>query len=186
MFCRNCGIELSDSTKFCAGCGAQIPVRQVVPAPAPARAANRNAAGKAPLKKRMMDFLTIPVAIILLLMGIGHMALAVAGRPITAQVTGYEQVLILNNDDSTRNPSRYKLEYQFSVNGERYGGSVTRIFESGSHMRKTLLVRYLPFWPHVNSEDGGTVGLAGPVAMGLGVLVLVLALRKKSPRRNAG
>lgn len=126
-----------------------------------------------------MDYLLIPVAVILILIGIGHMALAVAGRTATAQVTGYERVLIVNNDDSTRNPSRYKLEYQFFVNGERYDGSVTRVFPGGSHARQTLPVRYLPFWPHVNAEDGGAVSPAGPAAMGLGVLILALAVRRK-------
>ena len=74
-----------------------------------------------------MDALLIPVAIILILMGIGCMGLAVVGRTVTAQVTGYEQRPIMNKDESTKNPSRYKLEYQFSVNGERYTGSVTGI-----------------------------------------------------------
>lgn len=117
----------------------------------------------------------IPVAIILILLGIGSMALVVAGRTVTTQVTGYEQVLYLNNDDSTRNPSRYKLEYRFSVNGELYTGSVTRVFSGGSHMRQTISVRYLPFWPHVNAEDSGGVNPAGPVTLGTGILLLVLA-----------
>jgi len=92
-----------------------------------------------------MDFAVISVATILILMGIGSMALSVIGVTTTAQVTGYEQVLFINNDDATRNPSRYKLEYQFAVGGERYTGSVTRVFEGGSHMRQTLPVRYLSF-----------------------------------------
>lgn len=115
MFCRHCGIELSDGAKFCAGCGAQLPVRQAVPAPAPARAMNPNTAAEAPRKKGIMDYLMIPMAVILILIGIGHMALAVVGRTVTAQVTGYEQALILNNDESTWDSRRYELEYQFSV-----------------------------------------------------------------------
>jgi hypothetical protein len=117
-------------------------------------------------------------------LGIGQLALGVAGRTATAQVIGYEQVLFINNDDSTRNPSRYKLEYQFSVNGERYTGSVTRVFSGGSHMRQTIPVRYLPFWPHVNAEDGETAGLAAPVMTGLGAALLVLEVKRKSRLRN--
>ena len=117
-------------------------------------------------------------------MGVGYMALSVVGRTTTAEVTGIEQVLLINNDDSTRNPSRYKLEYTFSVGGEQYTGSVTRVFEGGSHMRSTIEVRYLPFWPHVNTEDGGSAGFAGPVMVGVGVLVLVLGIREKSRLRN--
>jgi len=131
-----------------------------------------------------MDFVVISVATILILMGIGSMALTVVGSTTTAQVTGYEQVLFINNDDSTRNPSRYKLEYQFNVRGERYTGSVTRIFDGGSHMRQTLPVRYLSFWPHVNAEDGKTAGFAGPIMVGLGVVVLVFGVRKISRSRN--
>ncbi|HNW03843.1 MAG TPA: zinc-ribbon domain-containing protein [Oscillospiraceae bacterium] len=188
MFCKNCGTGLSDGAKFCAACGAAV--HAAVPAapaskPAPARAASPDTAANAPLKKGIMEYLMLPAAVILILIGIGHMALAVAGRPVTAQVTGCERALILNNDDSTRNPNRYKLEYRFSANGEQYTGSVTRVFEGGSQMRKTLPVRYLPFWPHVNAEDGAGMGLVGPAAAGLGVLVLALAVRKKSPRRNA-
>jgi hypothetical protein len=131
-----------------------------------------------------MDLLMIPAAVILILLGIGQLALGVVGSTATAQVTGYEQKYIINNDDSTRNPSRYKLEYQFSVGGEQYTGSVTRIFPGGSHMRQTLPVCYLPFWPHVNAEDGETTGLAGPVMMGVGVVVLVFGIKKKSRPRN--
>jgi hypothetical protein len=131
-----------------------------------------------------MDLLMIPVAVILILIGFGHMALAVVGSTATAQVTGYEQKYIINKDESTRNPSRYKLEYQFSVNGERYSGSVTRVFPGGSHMRQTIPVRYLPFWPHVNAEDGETAGLAGPVMTGLGILLLVLEIKRKFRLRN--
>ncbi len=131
-----------------------------------------------------MDLLMIPVAVILILMGIGQLALSVVGSTATAQVTGYEQQYIINNDESTKNPSRYKLKYQFSVNGERYTGSVTRVFPGGSHMRQTLPVRYLPFWPHVNAEDGGTADLAGPVMTGLGVLLLAIAVKRKSQPRN--
>jgi len=80
------------------------------------------------LKDRIMDLLMIPIAIILILLGISQLALGVVGSTVTAQVTGYEQKYIINNDESTRNPSRYKLDYAFSVNGKRYTGSVTRVF----------------------------------------------------------
>lgn len=120
----------------------------------------------------------IPVAVILIMMGISQLALGAVGSTATAQVTGYEQQYIINNDESTRNPSRYKLEYQFSVNGERYTGSVTRVFAGGSHMRNTISVRYLPFWPHVNAEEKD-INPVGPVTLGVGALVLALAIRKK-------
>lgn len=168
MFCENCGTKLPDNAKFCVSCGA-----------------SRWQEALEPSKKKIMDFLMIPVAIILILLGIGSMALAVAGRTVIAQVTGYEQVMYLNNDDSTRNPRRYQLDYQFAVKGERYTGSVTRVFEKGSHLQKILRVRYLSFWPHVNAEDG-TMGmvLAGPVLIGVGILLLVSGVKKKPRFRN--
>ncbi len=126
----------------------------------------------------------IPVAIILVLLGIGSAALTVVGSTTTAEVTDYEQVMFDNNDDSSRNPNRYKLEYQFSVNGERFTGSVTRVFPGGSHMRQTLQVRYLPFWPQVNAEDGGMAGPAGLIMIGIGVVLLVLGVKNKFRRRN--
>lgn len=190
MFCVNCGNEINKNARFCTACGAalQTQTQPVAAAPvqAPAPVILQNAPGKKPRKKGLMDLLMIPVAIIILLMGTGYMALMLAGGTVTAQVNGYEQVLILNNDVSTRNPSRYKLEYQFAVNGERYDGSVTRVFEKGSHLQKTLQVRYLPFWPHVNAEDGTGMVLAGPVMIGVGILLLVFRAKKKPRIRNNG
>jgi hypothetical protein len=179
MFCKNCGTKLTDEAGFCTGCGAKIErtpnaPSQSEPKPAPLP----RAAVQKPLKDRIFNWLMIPVGILLLIMGLGHLSLAVAGNPATAQVTDCEQVLFLNNDDSTRNPSRYKLEYQFSVNGERYTGSVTRVFPGGSQTRQTIPVRYLPFWPPVNAEDSD-VNPAGPVMLGAGILLLLLGVRRK-------
>ncbi len=181
MFCRHCGTKNPAQAGFCSGCGAKAGAQKGAPQPIPAP---KRPSERQTLKNKLMDLLIIPVAVILILLGIGQLALGVAGSTATAQVTGYEQKYILHNDESTRNSSRYKLEYQFSVNGERYTGSVTRVFPGGSHMRQTIPVRYLPFWPHVNAEDGETAGLAGPVMAGLGVLLLVVAVKRKSRPRN--
>jgi hypothetical protein len=128
-----------------------------------------------------MDLLMIPLAVVLILLGIGQMALGVVGSTTIAQVTGYEERYVINNDASTSDPGRYKLEYEFSVNGKIYNGSVTRVFPGGDHMRQTLPVRYLPFWPHVNAEDSEKVSITGPVITGVGILLLVLEIRRKSP-----
>ena len=191
MFCKHCGTQLQAGAGFCSNCGAAQRRKDSVHPPAPdvpvsgrPPAACRPTAPRKPLKDRIMDSLVIPVAIILILIGIGYIFLAFVGKTTTAQVTGYEQVMFINNDESTRNPSRYKLEYQFSVGGERYTGSVTRVFSGGSHMRQTLPVRYLPFWPHVSAEDGEPAGFAGSVMAGAGVVVLVFGVKKKSRLRN--
>lgn len=124
----------------------------------------------------------IPVAIILILMGIGGTVLVAAGRTVTAQVTGCEQVLFLYDDPSTRDIRRYKLDYQFAINGERYTGSVTRIFENGSHVRSTIPVRYISSCPHLNAEDRIGVVFAGLLMLGSGVLLFLPVFRKKLSR----
>ncbi len=48
-------------------------------------------------------------------------------------------------------------------------------------MRQTILVRYLPLWPHVNAEDSGGMNPAGRVMLGAGILLLVLEM-KREPR----
>jgi len=187
MFCRQCGNRINENASFCPVCGAALQIeaqQSITSAPAPVTVGSGYNAKNKQRKNGATKILLIAVSVILILMGIGSMALSVVGSTTTAQVTGYEQVLFINNDDSTRNPSRYKLEYQFSVNGERYTGSVTRVFPGGSHMRQTIPVRYLPFWPHVNAEDGETAGLAGPVMTGLGALLLVITVKRKSRFRN--
>ena len=140
---------------------------------------NHNYAGEASMKK-VISFLLIVVAIIVIFLGAAFSALVLAGKTVTAQVTSYEQVIILNTDDSTRNPSRYKLMYQFAIDSKRYEGSYTGVFEKGSHTQKTLRVRYLPFSPHVNTMDKTEMLLAGPVLIGVGVLMLVGSRRRKS------
>lgn len=192
MYCANCGNQINENARFCASCGAAVRRETAPPAPVPTPGpvTGWSSAGKKRRKKGIMDVLLIPVATILILMGTGYSGLMIIGKTTATDITGYEQRTIINNDDSTRDPRRYEVYYEFAVNGERYGGSVTRIFEGGSHMRKTIQIRYLPFWPHVNAEDSAASGLAGPVMVGLGVLLLVsgvgIKARKWGKERPAG
>ena len=181
MFCRHCGTQLRTGFGFCSNCGA---ARREDAAPLPVSA--RPAAPRKPLKNRMMDAMRIPAALLLLLVGSGYMTLFVAGRAVTAQVIGVERMHIVNNDESTGDSRRYKLDYAFSAGGERYTGSVTRVSGGGSQMRSTIPVRYLPFWPHVNAEDSAAAGLTGPVLVGLGILLLVYGMRERHRLRNKG
>ncbi len=184
MFCPNCGNPLNKNARFCVSCGAEQRWEDSIPPPTLAVNVFNRPKPYRSLKDRIMDFIIILVGVILFLMGVGYMGLSVVGREATAQVTEYEQVLFINNDDSTRNPSRYKLKYSFSIDGEQYTGSVTRVFPNGSHIRTTIPVRYLPFWPHVNAEDGKTVGITGPIMIGVSVVVLVFGVKKKSRLKN--
>jgi len=186
LFCVHCGSVINEKARFCNNCGAALeqeaytaaPVSQPAAVQAPFKAASsqRRSGGG-------MRWLILPAAILLLIMGIGYMGLTVAGKTTRANVTGYEQQIYVNNDDSTRDPRRYKVDYEFAVNGKRYTGSVTRIFEGGSHMGKTLPIRYLLIWPHINAEDGSGTVVAGPLMAGLGVFLCVVELKARARLR---
>ncbi|HHT88718.1 MAG TPA: hypothetical protein GX002_06895 [Clostridiales bacterium] len=60
---------------------------------------------------------------------------------------------------------------------------MTRVFSGGSHLRQTIPVRHLPFWPHINAKEKD-MNPAGPVSLGVGVLMLAVSVRKKI--RNSG
>jgi hypothetical protein len=60
---------------------------------------------------------------------------------------------------------------------------VTRVFTSGSHMRQTIPVRYLPLWPHVNAEDSD-MNPAGTVTLGVGVLALTFGVGRRLRNSN--
>ncbi len=131
------------------------------------------------MKKKFFDLLFFFLGLIIIFLGMGHVALFAIGETVTAEVYEVSQQAMVQNDASTRNPSRYTLSYRFTVEGTSYSGHVTRVFEGGSHRRSTLKVRYLPFWPHVNHEDQGGVDLQGLLSMGVGILVIFFALRGK-------
>lgn len=46
-------------------------------------------------------------------------------------------------------------------------------------MRQTIPVRYLPLWPHVNTEESD-MNPAGLVMLGAGILLLAAGVRKNS------
>jgi hypothetical protein len=188
MYCKNCAAPLRDGAKFCPACGAKTEAQSVwAAAPAPAQAPLPTASPAKSLttpRKKGLSALMLLVGALLIFIGAGHMALAVAGKTVTAQVTGYEQRLFLNNDESTRNPSRYRLDYAFSADGKRYTGSVTRVFSGGSQTRKALSVRYLPFWPHINAEDSGGLSPVGLAVAGAGVLLIGLAATGRPRVKN--
>lgn len=179
-FCQNCGTSLTEQSLYCPVCGAKNEKQTLVPQMA-ARPVKSQSGGKA--RKKSADILLLIVAVLIFSLGAGTMALTVVGRATKAQVISYEQMLYLNNDDSTRNPGRYKLAYQFTVNDEQYTGAVTRVFAGGSHMRQTISIKYLPFWPHVNAEDSNTVALTGSVMIVAGILMALLAVKKKKGRK---
>lgn len=187
MFCVNCGHELPAGARFCTHCGARTDTRPATVQPISPQAATPTPPYPAPrpsAKRSWTDWLLPFVAVALILFGIGHLALAMFGRTATAQVTDLEQVMFVNNDSSTRNPSRYKLDYAFSVDGERFTGSVTRVFTGGSQMRQTIRIKYLTFWPSINAEDAN-MNPAGPAMLGAGILILVISVRKLRRKKRS-
>ena len=129
-----------------------------------------------PLKRRLNDWLTIPIALLLILMGLSRVALLLVGRSAVAQVTGHKQEYIIHSDRSTADSRRYDVSYQFIADGKLYSGHARRLFDRGSHMKKTMRILYLPWWPHVNAEDR-YIGLQGLIVLGLGGLTLASGLK---------
>jgi hypothetical protein len=127
-----------------------------------------------------VNVLVLLASVLLILVGAGFMALVVAGTTATARVTGAEQKYIFDSGYSQPDSRRYQVDYEFTAGGERYTGSMTRVFQEGSHTRPTIRVRYLPFWPHVNAEDAIDLNPVGPVMLGIGVLLLTHEVRKQS------
>lgn len=174
MYCRHCGNPIPNHAAFCATCGTPTAHKQSISEPAPPTILVTTYQ-----KKRKIKWLLLIVGVLLLILSAGYMALSVIGSSTTAQVTDYEQRIFINNDDSSRNPNRYEIYYEFNVKGERYSGSITRVFEGGSHMRNTIAIRYLPMMPSVNGEDSFQAGFAGPIMLLLGVFIIYVSFHSK-------
>ncbi|MEA4816422.1 MAG: zinc ribbon domain-containing protein [Lachnospiraceae bacterium] len=171
-FCKNCGTQIKKKSLFCSSCGADLN-RGVKST----EAYVKNSKIK-PNKIVWRVFLII-LSTMLIFIGAGYAALAIMGKTSNAKVIGIEQVAFLANDSSTRNPARYKLSYEFVANGNRYTGSVTRVFEGGSQMKSSVPVLYLSFWPHINTEDRGYGTLISLSIILLGAFILFRSLRNR-------
>ncbi len=181
MFCANCGRPIYKNARYCPFCGAENSAAlEEAPGQSPLAVTERGriAVGKGSIKEKIWRIFSLPLAVILILIGSGYLVLPLAGRRVEARVTACEQVLVLQDDPSSWDSRRYRLKYQFFVNGEGYTGSVIRIFKNGSQVRNTLPVRYLSFWPSVNAEEAVQLSVAGPIFLAAGVLLLVISRRK--------
>ena len=167
MYCRNCGKQIKENQQFCSGCGNKIVCQN------PSAISNNASTIVKKKVKKKRNWLFVIVGIIIILLGTGQLALSLVGKTTNAQVTSYERKLFLNNDTSSRNSNRYTINYAFMVDGIKYDGTYTSIFEGSSYMKPTITIRYLTFWPHVNSEDSFKTSLGGPIMLLIGLLLVI-------------
>lgn len=189
MFCKNCGNVMSDNAKFCATCGTMQSESSQYDHQKPVMAQQISPPVQKKRKKGT-SILIILVGIALVLLGIAQFTLTIAGKTTKGQIVRTEQKMYLNNDESTRDPTRYTLYYEFTVKGEKYSGSVTKklkygLTASSDGTRPAISVRYLPFWPHINTEENDTVSITGFFLIGLGILLFILEARAKKKRNTA-
>lgn len=176
-FCPKCAAPVNPGARFCPHCGA-------VHSPFPPAAPERNGVAPAGKGKRVggrasltagvsVHLASGPLIVLFVLAGIAYLVLLAAGHSDLAQVTG-RQPGFLNEQLSSWGYRCDKLEYEFSVNDERYHSSATRISPNGAPVEETIPVRYLPFLPQFNAGNGVLLVVAGPALLGAGVLLLMI------------
>jgi hypothetical protein len=176
-FCRNCGVQLVQSMRFCTSCGASVGRED--------KGSHLNTPAYVPhqstvsvRRNKKMTIITVVISLLLILLGIQNMSLSVLGKTATAKITDAR----LDTRSYGRNqlePNRYRLKYEFSVDGERYAGNTTRIFKHGLASTQTIRVRYLQFRPEINSAASDAKVTGGLIIAGLGLLLLVLGIKGK-------
>ncbi|MEA4816895.1 MAG: zinc-ribbon domain-containing protein [Lachnospiraceae bacterium] len=176
MFCPNCGSENREGSKFCRFCGA------------PFKPSMREASafmvkeGKNPGLKNLVPLL---LGILVCLYAVSQIALSIAGVTSKGTVTGYEQRRYIGLIRNSVDPTRYEMYYEFTAaNGKKYTGSVTENFKNGiiassEGTPNTVVVRYLPFMPHINTKEDQQNILFGFLMFGVAVLLFLPVLKKK-------
>lgn len=186
MFCQYCGTKLANKTRFCTTCGAeqQQGVTQAQGSTAPparrlpqSNVAPASAAVPGPRKKRSV--IPILVAILVMLVGFQFMSLSIVGKTTTATVTSARQDR-KSYGESSPNPNRYRIQYTFSVQGKPYAGGTSTIFKQGIREDQKISVRYLPYYPGINSLADETNIMSGLLLTGLGGFLLVMGAQGKA------
>lgn len=182
MYCKHCGARLDDYSRFCTLCGTERQQGVVPPqgrtAPV-SRSPQSNAAPVSvppPGKKRSV--IAILVAILVILAGFQFMSLSIVGKTATAIVTSARQDKESYGETSP-NPNRYRIQYAFSVRGESFAGSSSMIFKQGLREDQKIKVRYLPYYPRINTPADQTNMLSGLLLTGLGMFLLVMGVQDK-------
>lgn len=128
-------------------------------------------------KKGAYGVVIVAAAVLLIFIGVHNISVRVAGKTATAAITRATQVIEDGESFPSRNPNRYRIHYEFSVDGKNYTGAATQIFKSPARAGQTIRVYYLPLYPDFNSANGDANLSGGMLMVGLGALLLVLEIK---------
>lgn len=184
MYCRNCGAKIENNARFCTSCGAKrqqgVPPSELYVAPEKISSQGDpvtfTAIETSQRKKRPV--IAIVVSILVILLGLQTMSLSMVGKTTSAAVTSTIQDR-KSYGQNMPDPNRYRVQYAFSVNGEQYSGSASMIFKNGVSSEQNIQVRYLPYYPAINSPANETKILGGLILTGLGTILLFLGVMGK-------
>lgn len=184
MYCRNCGAKLEDNTRFCTSCGVMrqqgVPPSEFYDTPekhSPQGDLATFPADEMPQRKKR-PVIAIVISILVILLGLQSMWLSIVGKTAAASVTNVNQDQ-RSYGQSMPDSNRYRIQYVFSVNDNQYSGSASMIFKNGVSSTQNIQVRYLPFYPAINSPADDTKIMGGLLLTGLGTLLLVLGIKGK-------
>lgn len=177
MFCNNCGKQNDERALFCKNCGFSI------------KSTGRenfdvSTSGSFKLKKQRISFGVLILSLLLATFAFSQMGLLIVGSTTIADVYEYEQRIYIGGGDSTRDPTRYEVFYEFYVDGKRFTGSTMMNFPYGitvtsEGMPENVTVRYISVMPHINSPDGEIDILPFTILLLLSGLLLFIGLRGK-------
>jgi hypothetical protein len=183
-YCWNCGAQLVQGTRFCTSCGASLeqevqnnqPHTPIAPTQYPAP--NYSAAVPPVRRKKKVSVILIVVSLLLILLGVQNMSLSIIGKTAAARITKATHDT-RSYGNKKPDPNRYRIHYEFFVNGERYTGSANQVFKQGIVSTQTIQVCYLHYWPGINATAKNSKVTGGLVLMGLGMLLLVMGIKGK-------
>lgn len=173
-FCTGCGNKLYGKDKFCTECGkfsGNDPEGKILEYPytggvTPAK----------PKKKMLLQVITVIAGILLIFLGVQSMVLNIFGRNTNAVIVRATQST--SADDSGFTDSRlFDIQYEFFVDGEKYTGSSTKLFEYGLRTDIPVTVRYLPQRPRINALIEDTGGFTGIFFIVLGGVIIIFGIK---------
>lgn len=185
-FCINCGEKRESNARFCAACGATfeqagVESKSVAPGPSLQQTSEVRQSRTTPAKgKKKMSVILIIVAFLIIAFGIQSMSLNIIGKTTTATITKATQDRRTYDGSNIPNPNRFNIIYEFYANGEKYIGNGNHIFKMGIKSTQTIRVVYMPFFPKINALEEDTKIAGGLLMTGIGILLLVLAIKGKS------
>ncbi len=189
MYCKYCGRKIEGESRFCKFCGMEqrqsivtVPDQARSTPITPVRQSPQNnvppATAPVSVQQKKRSVIAIFVAILVILVGFQLMSLSIVGKTATASLTSVRQDRE-SYGESKPNPNRYRIQYTFLVGGKSYAGSSSMIFKQGVRGDQKINIRYLPYYPGINSPADETNILGGLFLTGFGVFLLVMGIKGK-------